>query len=380
MSAGLLSALVWLLFLAALAALIWWLYREPPRVQLGRELRPSGMVGQPQPLTVTADIETRLPTRLVLEDPPPRTVVPGRPVVFGGLWQGRHRQSLSLTLQPNRRGVYRWEGAVLRWADPLGLFWRSRRLDVPARLEVYPQTHGVVLPELLRPLLSEGSLTRNLGLSDPISLRGARPYVPGDAPGQIHWKLSARALSAGGAGSVPMIRELERTAASSVTIYLDTVGNATYLESAVRLAASLAAQAWADGLPVSLATAAQGQTPAGRAADAQRAVLRALAEVEGSREPPALRPPRPGTNLLVVTQFAPPELVAQAMRARATASRVAIIAVPEGFYLEPGEQPRKQWAGAPDTVRQLEKQAGVLAERGVLVFVLRGNQSVLRLG
>ena len=82
----------------------------------------------------------------------------------------------------------------------------------------------------------------------------------------------------------------------------------------------------------------------------------------------------------MVTQFAPPELVAQALRARATASRVAIIALPEGFYLEPGEKPRKQWAGAPDTVRQLEKQAGVLAERGVLVFVLRGNQSVLRLG
>ncbi|GHF96114.1 hypothetical protein GCM10017783_04970 [Deinococcus piscis] len=379
MSAGLISALVWLLFLAALAGLIWWLYREPPRVQLSRELRPSGLVGQPQPLTVTADIETRLPTRLVLEDPPPRAVVPGRPVVFGGLWQGRHTESLSLTMQPNRRGVYEWEGAVLRWADPLGLFWRSVPVEVPARLEAYPQTHGVLLPELLRPLLSEGQLTRNLGLSDPISLRGARPYVPGDAPGQIHWKLSARSLSAGGAGGVPMIRELERTAASSVTIYLDTGGNATYLESAVRLAASLAAQAWADGLPVSLATG-QGQTPPGRSAEAQRAVLRALAELGGSQDPPALHPPRPGTNLLVITQFAPPELVAQAMRARATASRVAIIAVPEGFYLEPGEKPRKQWAGAPDTVRQLEKQAGVLAERGVLVFVLRGNQSVLRLG
>lgn len=379
MSAGLVSALAWLLFLAALVALIWWLYREPPRVRLTRDLRPAGMVGQPQPLTVTAEIETRLPTRLVLEDPPPRAVVPGRPVVFGGLWQGRHTAHLDLSLQPNRRGVYRWEGAVLRWADPLGLFWRALPLDVPAGLEVYPQTHGVILPELLRPLLSEGQLSRSLGLSDPISLRGARPYVPGDAPGQIHWRLSARSLSVGGAGAVPMIRETERTAASSVTIYLDTGGNATYLESAVRLAASLAAQAWADGLPVSLATA-HGQTPPGRAAEAHRAILRALAELEHDPAPSALRPPRPGTNLLVVTQFAPPELVAQALRARATASRVAIIALPEGFYLEPGEKPRKQWAGAPDTVRQLEKQAGVLAERGVLVFVLRGNQSVLRLG
>ncbi|RTR30952.1 DUF58 domain-containing protein [Deinococcus radiophilus] len=382
MSAGLLSALVWLLFIAALVGLIWWLYREPPHVTLHREMRGSGMVGLSQPLTVTAEIDTRLPTRVVLEDPPPRAVVPGRPVVFGGLWQGHGTEQLTLNLQPNRRGVYEWEGGMLRWADPLGLFWRSRPLEVPARLEAYPQTHGVLLPDLLRPLLSEGQMTRNLGLSDPISLRGARTYVPGDAPGQIHWRLSARSMSIpGGSAGLPMIRELEHTAASSVTIYLDAGGDATYLESAVRLAASLAAQAWADGLPVSLGTS-QGETPLGRTPEAQRAVLRALAELGRSEEgeSPQLRPPRQGTNLLVLTQFAPPELVAQAMRARATASRVAIIALPEGFYLEPGEKPRKQWAGAPDTVRQLEKQAGVLAERGVLVFVLRGNQSVLRLG
>ena len=71
---------------------------------------------------------------------------------------------------------------------------------------------------------------------------------------------------------------------------------------------------------------------------------------------------------------------ARGRRARATASRVVIVAVPEGFYLEPGETPRRQWVGAPDTVRELERRAGVLAEAGVLVFVLRGNQSVLRLG
>ncbi|MFC6617865.1 hypothetical protein [Deinococcus radiophilus] len=71
MSAGLLSALVWLLFIAALVGLIWWLYREPPHVTLHREMRGSGMVGLSQPLTVTAEIDTRLPTRVVLEDPRP---------------------------------------------------------------------------------------------------------------------------------------------------------------------------------------------------------------------------------------------------------------------------------------------------------------------
>ncbi|MHA0034752.1 hypothetical protein ACXXDK_07445 [Deinococcus sp. PESE-38] len=59
---------------------------------------------------------------------------------------------------------------------------------------------------------------------------------------------------------------------------------------------------------------------------------------------------------------------------------MTILALPEGFYLEPGENPRRQWAAVPDTVRDLERQAGALAAAGILVFVLRGNQSVLRLG
>lgn len=67
------------------------------------------------------------------------------------------------------------------------------------------------------------------------------------------------------------------------------------------------------------------------------------------------------------------------MHARAQASRVSIIAMPEGFYLEPGENPRRQWAGLPDTVRELERMSGILADSGILVYVLRGNQSVLKL-
>ncbi|MFC6592907.1 DUF58 domain-containing protein [Deinococcus lacus] len=244
---------------------------------------------------------------------------------------------------------------------------------------VYPESHGLFLPELLRPLLSEGQWARDHGLSDPLSLRGVRPYVLGDPLRQIHWPLSARALSLPTGAAVPVVREPEKMASSSVTLYLDTSGTEVYLESAVRLVASLAAQAWADGLAVALATSAGTSTPLGRGPQARRALLTALAGLTPDYSPPALRPPRTGTNLLVVTQQAPPALVRQTLEARVTASRAALIALPEGFYLEPGERPRKQWIGVPDTVRALEQQAGVLAERGVLAFVLRGNQSVLRL-
>ena len=81
----------------------------------------------------------------------------------------------------------------------------------------------------------------------------------------------------------------------------------------------------------------------------------------------------------MLTQRAPGDVLAAALRARTSAKRVVMVALPEGFYLEPGESPRRQWAGLPDTVRDLERQAGQLAAAGIIVLVLRGNQSVLRL-
>ena len=80
------------------------------------------------------------------------------------------------------------------------------------------------------------------------------------------------------------------------------------------------------------------------------------------------------------TQNASATLIQGALRARGRASRVVIVALPEGFYLEPGENPRRQWSGLPDSVRELERKAGVLSGAGVLVYVLRGDMSILRLG
>ncbi|WP_235204196.1 DUF58 domain-containing protein [Deinococcus sp. RL] len=358
-------------------ALAWFLGRKPPAVRLSREVPGQGFEGTRVPYRVRIEIDTRRPLRVIVEDPTPLSVVSSEVLTAGGLTLGHTVTELDGSLTLNRRGEYAWPGGRVRWADPLGLFWRSVPLNVPATIEVYPGTHGLVLPDLLRPLLSEGQLSRTLGLEDPISLRGARPYVSGDPPGRVHWRLSARS------GTLT-VRELERTAASSLTVFVDTSGTDVFVNSAVRLASSLIQEALALDLPVSVATPA-GATPSGRTPEALRAALRLLARLE-PQDPrvvgmPLVIPPiRAGGNLMVLTQKAPPDLVEQAMRARASASRVAIVAIPEGFYLEPGENPRRQWVGAPDTVRELERRAGILAEVGVLVFVLRGNQSVLRLG
>lgn len=365
---------LYLLLIVLLVWGVWRVWQQPPQVTLTRELPGQGFAGGTLPLTVRVQVRSRWPTRVRLEDPAPLTVVPEAQLSAGGLVWGETRLEFGTLLTLNRRGVYRWEGARLRWADPFGLFWHSRPLDTPTTLEVYPGTHGLSLPKLLRPLLSEGGLSRTLGLDDPISLRGARPYVPGDPPGRIHWRLSART------GELT-VRELERTASSSLHLHLDTAANDVYIESAVRLAASLVQEALELNLPVSVSGGPGGATPSGQTPEALRLALRRLAELRATPGRWAAMPmPQPGSNLIVITQTASPELLKDALRARSRASRVVIAALPEGFYLEPGENPRRQWVGLPESVRELERQAGVLSGAGVLVYVLRGNMSVLRLG
>ncbi|WP_424951224.1 DUF58 domain-containing protein [Deinococcus sp.] len=368
-----LASLLYAALLVLLLWAVWRLWQRPPTVALTRTVPAQGFAGGTLPLGVRLVLKARWPTRVMLEDPAPLTVVPEAQFRAGGLVWGEAALDFATTLSLNRRGVYRWEGARLRWADPFGLVWHSLVLDVPTTLEVYPGTHGLSLPKLLRPLLSEGGLSRTLGLEDPISLRGARPYVPGDPPGRVHWRLSART------GELT-VRELERTASSSLHLHLDTAGSEVYIESAVRLAASLVQEALELNLPVSVSDAAEA-TASGSTPGALRLALRKLAEVKGRPgEVAAIPPPRPGSNLVILTQNAPAQLLAEALRARGRASRVIIVALPEGFYLEPGENPRRQWVGLPGSVRELERQAGVLSGAGVMIYVLRGNMSVLRLG
>lgn len=366
------SWLPWLTLLAVLVAVTLLAYRRPPQIELTRELPPNVFEGGEVGLRVSLRVRAPLPVRVYLADPPPRTLVPDKMLDFGGLLWGEGEYELAARLRANRRGVYGWPGARLRWADPFGLRWREVALPLATELEVYPGAHGLALPNLLRPLLSEGELTRTLGLDDPLSLRGARPYLPGDPPARIAWKLSARS-------GTPMVRELERTASGALHVHLDLQGGETYLDSAARLAASLLLEAQEARLLVAVSTPL-GATEPGTSQEALRRALRLLAQARTSDAEPDIPMPRRGSNLIVLTQRAGDALVKAALRARAEAGRVVLVVLPEGFYLEPGELGRPMHGAPPEGVRDLERRANILAESGVLVFVLRGNQSVLRLG
>lgn len=373
------SVLLWLLLIAAVVGLLWSLYRQPPPAELLRRVPPNGFEGTTLKASTLLKLSPRLPTRFFVEDLPPRTVIATTPLTLGGMALGPSELETHTALSLNKRGLFQWPGVTLHWADPFGLFWRSAPLQVaPCTLTVFPATHGLILPQLLRPLLSEGEMARSLGLDDPMSLRGMRDYVAGDPLGRVHWRRSASRMGLPGSSDGLLVRETEKMASGQLTVYLDLQhASEVYLESAVRLAASLLREAEELSLPVSVASSAS-TTPSGRQASHIFAALSALAQAQPTTEAPRI-PALRGGNLIIITQRAGAALVQEALRARGSVSRVSIVALPEGFYLEPGEQPRRQWAAAPASVRELQAQAGALAAAGVLVYVLRGNQSVLRL-
>jgi uncharacterized protein (DUF58 family) len=97
-------------------------------------------------------------------------------------------------VMPRRRGDHEIAPLTVRILGPWRLAWHQRDLLAPASIRVYPQVHwGGRVGRLL--LLAQ---RRELGQS-PLPVRGLgtepyalREYRPGDPPGKIHWKATAR--------------------------------------------------------------------------------------------------------------------------------------------------------------------------------------------
>lgn len=179
------------------------------------------------------------------------------------------------TLQPQQRGVYRWQNVQLRSAAPLGLFWCRRSRPVKAKAIVYPQ----ILPLQQCPLLDHsgheqdrqrqaqqiGPHNNNEGVT-----RSIRPYRWGDPLRLVHWRTSAR-------HNELRIRELEMFAGGqTLVIALDSSGSwqSDQFEQAVIAAASLYAYGQKHQDQVQLWTAQIGlQT-------GRQAILETLAQVQ----------------------------------------------------------------------------------------------------
>jgi len=126
------------------------------------------------------------------------------------------------TIATDRRGVIVVGPATTVRGDPFGLLRRAAPLAGVKELFVHPVT--VALPPLAGGLLRdlEGRTTEDVSMSD-LAFHALRAYAPGDDRRHIHWRSSARALSADdGAGfSGLLVRQFNDTRRNHLMVVVD---------------------------------------------------------------------------------------------------------------------------------------------------------------
>ncbi|HEX6747461.1 MAG TPA: DUF58 domain-containing protein [Longimicrobium sp.] len=193
------------------------------------------------------------------------------------------------------RGVFPLETVTLATSFPFGLFRKERDVEIPGEAVVWPRHDRPV-----REPRPAGERVRRAGESFAGAAgargeyRGLRPYRPGDDPRDVHWRTTARV-------GEPVIREYERDRSRALWICLDLRAEPGDLaETAVEIAASLAAAASRRGDPFGVATPDARVSPGIGAAQLER-VLDVLARARIRPDAPRVQPPVPARECVLVT-------------------------------------------------------------------------------
>lgn len=210
-----------------------------------------------------------------------------------------------------QRGRFRLGPWRLQWGDPFGVWRVCQQYAAPRELVVYPSL--AALPAYLlphTPTLGERQLLRQpLPAATPNAIT-TRPHTPGDPLRHVHWPTTARR------GELhTKVFEPESTRTAWLLPDLDPAaqlgaGNDSTVETAVLLAAALAAQLLQKGLRVGLMAAEGDQialTPARSGLGHLWAHLHLLAGLQATPEAlplaallPRARPALSPRDLLVV--------------------------------------------------------------------------------
>ncbi|HEY4245134.1 MAG TPA: DUF58 domain-containing protein [Kofleriaceae bacterium] len=221
-----------------------------------------------------------------------------------------------------RRGRYTLAGYRLATRFPFALFRKSRDLDAPLEILVYPQRVPVPRPPPRTPARGDATANR---LGRRGEFFGLREHRTGDDRRDVHWKSSART------GRL-LVREYEDEHARAIVIAVDNALPAEVreaivdgaiapeaaeqlaaVERAISVAASLAAAYLEAGWSVEL-SARGAHVPAGLGRPHEARIGRALALLEYADERDAFAPLPPRVESLLV---APRE-------ARSTLNRPAV--------------------------------------------------------
>lgn len=206
----------------------------------------------------------------------PRGVPVGQEVVLGYSLRNRKSRTTSLALeiherglpgiafvpriQPDesttarsgntfvRRGIYPLEAITLSTTFPFGFFRKERDISAPGEIVIWPRTDHPVGPPRPGPGRGHAQAAAGSRHAGPRGeFRGLRDYRWGDDARDIHWRSTARR-------AVPVVREYDRDVSETLWVCLDLRGEPDeQAETAVEIAASLCAQASAQGLRYGLA-------------------------------------------------------------------------------------------------------------------------------
>jgi len=210
-----------------------------------------------------------------------------------------------------RRGIVPIGPVTARRTDPLALLRWDERWAPAEELLVLPRIVGVETLGLGVIRDQEGVPSDEVSMSD-LAFHALREYVPGDELRHVHWRSSAKA-------STLQIRQYHDTRRSHLTVVLDA-GASSYadpedFETAVSVAASIAARAHRDGVEVSMLCGDHAVT--GRGLDG---VLDACCRIELGESDPvqgargAMRLAPETSWLVVATGGAAPDSLAAAVR------------------------------------------------------------------
>ena len=178
---------------------------------------------------------------------------------------------------PERRGAWIFEQLEVATKAPFGLFEKSRPIDAPGELVVFPRKIAAPRTEVTS-LAREGEQPEDrVGLG--LELHSLRDHRPGEDSRSIHWRSSARH-----GRLIGVDREQERRQRVCVVFDQRRLSGES-LERAVERAAALVSRELDAGAEVSLAVAGRN-LPAGSGEGHLRNALRMLA---------LLQPAGPGT-------------------------------------------------------------------------------------
>ncbi len=195
---------------------------------------------------------------------------------FPILRPGETRSELTVQFFPHR-GLYKLEGFWISTRFPFGFFRRGERIGAKGEVLVYPQVREISAFFHLLPFLP-GRLD-GLHVGPGENLFSIRKYQETESARIINWKATAKT------GEL-MAREYARDEESKFCLILDTrifdrppAGCAAKLESAVTLAASIAAHFIKEGAGMEFLTAHE-YVPRGIGIDHLYRILRILAVIQ----------------------------------------------------------------------------------------------------